>query len=1183
MLLVLAAMPAAAQKFFNLTASEVSADSGVPEFTNMEELPTLYADSVYTMQLLYPEFVDMPQVEVERYRALTDALPPAMPQLNTSVVLNRKRPLLHTSFCPVVHRNGRYQLLVSFMLQRKAVARHSQAARLMQAIGKAPAADDDSASVPGARRYAKHSVLRKGKWAKIRVPSTGVYQLTDELIRQAGFSDISKVRIYGYGGNLKNEQLRVDELMRNDDLPEVKLGMVGGKRVFFARGPVSWTDNETDIRTRNYCSDYGYYFLTEGTKTTPTLDAEEFVNTFYPTPDYYHDLYEVDGHAWYRGGRNLYDTYAIKPGQSYTITLPANTEAKAGKLTVSLTTQLSCTADVSFNGTSLGSISLNNQEPLYVFGTEAHRTYSVNNPDNTVNNVTITVRSGSASLARLDYVSMAWCKPHALPDLAAAQLPVPQYVYGITNQDHHADTNVDMVIIIPTSQKLLAQAQRLKEMHEQHDTMTVRIVPADELYNEFSSGTPDPAAYRNYLKMMYDRAETEAQQPKYLLLFGDCVWDNRLRTSMCSSLNADDYLLAYESENSFDKRSCYVDDGYFCMLDDGEGLSPLYKDKLDVAVGRIPVSNAIDAETVVDKIISYVRNANGGAWQNTIMFMGDDGDNNMHMIDANYVADKVISNHPGYVVKKVMWDAYNRVSTASGFTYPEVTSIIKKQQQQGALIMNYAGHGSEIQLSHEKVLGIKDFAAFNNANLPLWVTAACDIMPFDAGEETIGEAAMLNKKGGTVAFYGTTRTVYANYNTLLNESFMKHVLTYDDDNRPITLGEAQRRAKNDMTLKRYCENALQYSLLGDPAMRMHLPKECIVIDSINGIALSRATELVALKAGSLASVSGHVDGHDTFNGVVTLNVRDNLETIACRGNDPSLAVDPFEYTDRQNTIFSGSARVNNGAFNMTFAVPKDINYSNKTGLINVFAINDERTVTANGHCSNFIVGGSDIAPNDSIGPSLYCYLNSPDFVNGGNVNTTPYFVAQINDKDGINASGSGVGHDLQLIIDGRADLTYSLNDNFQFDFGSYTSGSTYYNIPTLTPGPHSLVFRAWDIQNNMSEASLQFNVVMGLQPAFGLAVTKNPARESTTFVITHDRAGADVSVVIDVFDMSGRHLWRHEENNVCTDSTYTINWDLTLDDGSRLQTGVYLYRAHVTTDGGTTISKGNKLVVIGNK
>ena len=150
-----------------------------------------------------------------------------------------------------------------------------------------------------------------------------------------------------------------------------------------------------------------------------------------------------------------------------------------------------------------------------------------------------------------------------------------------------------MVIIIPTSQKLLAQAERLKTLHEQKHGLRVRIVPADELFNEFSSGTPDANAYRRYLKMLYDRASSAADMPRYLLLLGDCAWDNRMLSQQWQNYSPDDFLLCYESENSYSQTHCYVTDDYFCLLDDGEGESLLSSDQADVAVGRIPARDVL--------------------------------------------------------------------------------------------------------------------------------------------------------------------------------------------------------------------------------------------------------------------------------------------------------------------------------------------------------------------------------------------------------------------------------------------------------------------------------------------------------------------------------------------------------------------------------------------------------------
>ena len=548
-----------------------------------------------------------------------------------------------------------------------------------------------------------------------------------------------------------------------------------------------------------------------------------------------------------------------------------------------------------------------------------------------------------------------------------------------------------------------------------------------------------------------------------------------------------------------------------------------------------------------------------------------------------------------------MWDAYTREVSSTGATYPEVTKAIVQQQQAGALIIDYCGHGRADQLSHEMVVGLTHFENFTNENLPLWITASCDIMPFDSQTDNIGEAAVLNDKGGAVAFFGTTRTVYQDRNQLINNAFLRNLFTPVDGSY-ITIGEAQRKAKNDLVngyiydpydpkVPKYdnTQNKLQYSLLGDPALRLNIPSLSVVVDAINGEAVT-ASSMTTLKAGQVATVSGHIEANGLpltdFNGTVTATVRDSEEEITCKLNDTSSdgAQTPFVYKDRTKTLFSGSDEVRNGQFTFSFAVPMDINYTDGTGLINLFAVSSDHLRSANGCCERFKVGSTDTVANDSIGPSVYCYLNSPSFSNGDDVNSTPYFVAEITDKDGINTTGNGIGHDLELTIDGLTAMTYNLNGNFQYDFGSYTSGTTYYSIPELTAGRHRLTFRAWDVLNNATTTELTFNVVRGLEPhCFGVSCTKNPAVSETTFIISHDRTGSELDVELEVFDFAGRLLWRHHESGVPATGTYTLNWNLSTDGGSRLQTGVYLYRVRISSDGSSQASKAQKLIIIGNK
>ena len=1195
LLLLASCFGANAQRFFNLASSQVEVDSVLPEFTYAIPLYDNYDDSLYTVRILYPEFIDMTRTDIANYERLSNEPLLEMPVVKQQIAVSRKKAMLETYFCPLVKRDGKYQILVSFMLKVEAKAKASATkGNETLAKGYGAMANINDALTTGnnalaknssaAERYAANSILATGKWAKIRVPSSGVYQITESLIRKAGFSSLSKIKVYGYGGNLQAERLDGNTLKELDDLKEVATYDRGKSRLFYARGPVSWSSPTATRRTRNPYSDYGYYFITETTNSEEEplkADSAAFISAFYPSNNDYHSIYEVDGYAWYHGGRNLYDSKAISSGSSQKVVLSKPANATSAQLSVNVSAGSSSSVEVLHNGASLGTITIS-VPAKYYSGNEALKTYTISSQQA---KDTITIRNNGSSPVRLDFVSAAWDKPSPAPSLDGS-FPDAEYVYNITNQNHHADSAADMVIIIPTSQKLLKQANRLAYFHRQHDGMRVNVVPADELFNEFSSGTPDANAYRRYMKMLYDRAETEADMPSHLLLFGDCVWDNRMLTQDCRNMSPDDYLLVFESENSFSETTCYADDGFYCLLDDGEGANLLTSDRPDIAVGRFPVTTEAEAKIMVDKTIGYVENKNAGSWQNTIVFMGDDGDANIHMHDVNEVADATISAHPEYLVRKIMWDAYPQETSASGHGYPAVTNLIKRLQSSGALIFDYGGHGRPDQVSHENVLRLTDFKAFSNKNLPLWVTATCDIMPYDGVEPTIGEAAVLNENGGAMAFFGTARTVFVPENKAINRAFMKYVLTYDSNGKPITIGEAQRLTKSYLitSSEDRSANKLQYQLLGDPAVALHLPTQKVVVDSINGISVNDTQKKATLQAGSIATISGHIEGNNDFTGLVSATVRDSRELITCNMNASAAADSAFTFYDYTKYLFNGSDSIKNGKFNLSFAVPMDINYSDKAGIMNFHAVSSDKQMLAHGYCTNFIVGGTATVDNDSIGPSIFCYLNSPSFVNGGNVNSTPYFVAQITDANGINSTGNGIGHDLQLIIDGDMAKTYTLNDNFVYDFGTYTSGTTYYQISELSAGKHTLKFRAWDILNNSSTVSLDFNVVRGLTPKlFNVGVTKNPASTSTTFIINHDRVGTTMDVDIDVFDASGRLLWTRHESGVSTDGAYTSTWNLCTDSGQQLQTGVYLYRVRVACEGSSQASKANKLVVISNK
>ena len=934
-------------------------------------------------------------------------------------------------------------------------------------------------------RYASHSVMASGHWAKIRIPETGVYTLTDDLLRRAGFSDPSVVKVYGYGGMLQPEKITPDYITRTDDLKEVPTCIAGNQRLFYGVGPVTWNTPTDTLRTRNSYSNYGYYFLTDVGGSPQVLDSAAFTAMNYPSFNDYHALYEVEDFCWYHGGRNIFDKTLLSSAEELTYTLPAYSQA--GKITVSMTYEGYCNADVYVNGVLVGQV--------LVSATTASKTnkklkslpddYSDATVDQWIFNIkgglkeknTVTIRQTRGGKMRLDYLLLTSTQPKPLAALSTAKLPVPELVGKVENQDLHAHPQADMVIIIPANRNFAGQAERLKKIHEAYDGLRVNIVAADQLFNEFSSGTPDATAYRRYMKMLYDRAkEVESEKPRFLLLFGDGAWDNRMCSEKWRNTNPDDFLLCYESDNSFSETKCYVSDDYYCLLDDNEGTDML-TDKIDAAVGRFPARTEEEAAILVDKVDSYLANLDAGPWQNTLCLMGDDGDKNRHMNDAELVAEMIKDNFPNFNVKKILWDAYTMRQTASGDRYPEVTTLIKEQMQIGALVMNYSGHGNSKGLSHENVISIDDFNTPTSLRLPLWLTASCDIMPFDEQDTNLGDAAMFNPNGGAIAFFGTTRTVYAAWNRPLNLSFMRHVMGSTNGKRN-TIGQAAMMAKNEFSVgssRDMIVNKQQFTLLGDPAIRLAAPTLNAVVDKINGQNVGDGKN-ITMKVGQKVTVTGHIEGQDDFNGGINYVVRDIETTIKCRLNNSANADTAMVYKDRPNTVYAGSSAVKNGQFELCFTVPKDISYIEAPGQIQLLAYNDDRSLLAHGECEDFVMAGEAYIPTDGVGPRVYCYLENETFTNGAVVGSTPLLYAMIADNEGINTSDVGIGHNIELCIDGKTALTYNMNPYFKYSFGDYTTGELNYTLPVLTAGNHWLTLRAWDVMNN--SATYQCNFVV---------------------------------------------------------------------------------------------------------
>ena len=1223
--------------------SAYTQDTIIPVFTHSIDLGYNH-EYEHSVSIEYPELVPLTTEEVTRFRLPKENGLPEWPEIDSYKGISAKRGQLDISFIPIIWRDGKYQRIKSFTLKINKRLKDSRFSRA-------------ASSAEYVQRPLENSPLSTGRWVKLRVSDNGIHMLTHIHLKNMGFSDPYKVRLFGYGGHPLSES---DTNSWRNGLCEVPLWHTDNKRLlFYANGPVKWTleSDNTFSHARNPYSKYGYYFLTDDIEGEPaTFPIEEALATVSPvvktTPAYV--LHEVDDYAWFHGGRQLVESYDFSEGnvKRYPLHFAGFSPSGAVVLDMCFTHNGSSSSSVSvaIDSTQLGTLVLS---PVgrHSEASATTRSYTINwkslGPVIGQNTVVLTHNRDVGVSGRLDYWRFNYTKDIASTDLVYATsagvqtydigmgdenivvwrvtdvasmtqipydkatktftangkhgeafmivntrntYPIPEVEGEVSNQDLYAEGAIDYVIIVPASGKLTVQAERLAEVHRKRSGLRVKVVRADEVYNDFSSGTPDATAYRRYMKMLYDRAQTIDDAPKYLLLFGDGAWDNRMLTSAWRGKSPDDYLLCFEAESSFSATSSYVMEDYFGLLDDGEGARLLH-DKVDIGIGRFPVTTAAEARDMVDKVIAYMDNADAGAWKNSILMLGDDGDNNQHMRDAEQIAQMLEENYPDYMVKRIYWDAFPMEVTATGHSYPTVRKRLLELFNEGALMVNYSGHGSPDVLSHELVISKADMEQLRSPRLPLWVTVSCDITPFDNSTMSFGEYAFLNPKGGAIALMTSTRTTYSEQNRRINYFFSNYLFGRDTNNRRHRLGDAIRLAKcnlittEDVLLQDKSENKLNYFLMGDPALIIGNTDYGMTVDEINGVAIDEGHDIV-LKAGQRVSVKGHVTTFEgkyasDFTGVMYASVFDNIEEVVCRNNADE-DITPLIYHERTKKLFVGSDSVRNGEFNFTFRVPMDINYSSESGLINLYAMNDTRNREANGTFDGFMLGGTvEDLSTDNLGPKIHLYLNSPGFITGDPVNETPRLTVLLEDPDGINTVGNSIGHDLIAIIDGKASMTYNLNDYYISDLGDYTHGTISYMLPELDEGMHTLMFRAWDMMNNSSIATVDFEVVKGLRPRIlEASTTHNPARQHTTFVLVHDRPETEVTISVEVFDFSGRTLWLHTEQASTPDNSYSTDWNLCASSGQPLSSGIYLYRVTVTSASGKSTSRTHKLTIL---
>lgn len=658
----------------------------------------------------------------------------------------------------------------------------------------------------------------------------------------------------------------------------------------------------------------------------------------------------------------------------------------------------------------------------------------------------------------------------------------PQFVGRIANQNLSAISNVDYLIL--TVPELMGQAQRLANYHQTKNNYKVEIVDVNKIYEEFGNGSKDITAVRDFVTKL----NTPEGSLKYVFILGDASYDYKNRVP-----NNNNIVSAYQSEYSSDYIQSFVTDDYIVMTQPQTAAS-MINNLPNIPVGRIPAANNTEAANMIDKTLAYYNSLPGqsspfGDWRMKLDFVVDDneeGGSPFH--DEMNKALVSVFEQPGvqtlkeYNVRKLYQDAFTMQSTAGGPRYPQVNQAISNSIG-NSLYLFYFGHGGINGWAQERVLTSTEIQNSNNfsnvySRFPLVSTITCEFTLWDEpSTNSAGEQFIKLKQGGPATMITSSRAIDIGYGRSFTGTFTKNIfkLTNDDFN---TLGYAHLNAKKETGIN---PNHLRVNVLGDPAMKLSRPQRLLAIDNIETPVpgLIRGLDFVKIK-GHINNPNGTLN--TAFNGRVSINIFDkrlNKKTL----NNNHWPHPVLNYTEEGSAIVKASGVAVNGVFTAEFYVPKDINYTVGEGRILGYADNKVTDVF-----NNQPVQVGDVNPNginDNQPPKVKLYMNNTNFADGGITNQNPMLLACLTDDTGINSTGSGIGHDITVYLDGQVINTVILNDFYSPGEGNgclnpslaeYQKGNVTYPFRNLAVGQHQLTFKVWDINNNSTTSTLNFEV-----------------------------------------------------------------------------------------------------------
>ncbi len=753
----------------------------------------------------------------------------------------------------------------------------------------------------------------------------------------------------------------------------------------------------------------------------------------------------------------------------------------------------------------------------------------------------------------------------------------------IENQNLHGLPTPDMLIV--TRHEFMSQAQRVAQLHKQKDGMNVLVLDQEQIFNEFSGGTPDAMAIRLLCKMFYDRNPNKF---KYLLMFGHLSFDNRGLVT-----GKKNCIISYVSSTSNNEDNSYLNNDFYGYLLDGSG-EKLSSDILCIGIGHMPVANATEASDAVDKLYEYVYSTDYGPWRNNYCLWAENSTFKEEglLIKRNAEGDTLFEAYQmhesqaagiGYIIDN---DAHAQMIRDLAFVrmFPldlsqsskaeekrssaDGTRHIQEMLNEGQYFATYVGHAGATSLSATGLWTSNHVLNNSYTRLPIMTTACCDVARFDSDTRGIAELMFHKRDGGAIALYTTTRQVMATMNDDVNRAFVNKMFSYNQTGIMPRLGDCYLASKNCYNTSN--SNKFHWVLLGDPALQINYPKPLFKITSINGVNLSSG-EVIGASPLQRITVDAQVMQENSpymvnthFNGEATFTIYDAertcLEYIKGTGIHKG---DTMSLAYPREKLLQVTGRVVNGKFHGTGIMPRFSRTSNNPMLVSVYAHEDGTENMVNGLYDKLRKNNynASAAVTDKVSPVIQkMYLNNEqEFAANATVGTQATLYIHATDNTAFNTQQLGMGRNMRLTLDGgktsynlAKDLAKVSNEGRQLDIAIPING--------LTAGQHTLDFTVSDVCGNMTTQRITF--VVSSQNDLRLQASDIASSDEVSIDLTEFALSSIPTINLHITDMNGNIIWSKQTN------TFPCTWNLKNNAGQRVPNGLYhIYGNYVCDEG----------------